>query len=99
MSASGRYAASNNPMMIEKISAVTLLVANMEASVCFYKDVLGLEVVYGGKRSHFTSHPLRPQRKKRIEDVCGRTIGKSIDEVGSATMFARDLFHRKGDAY
>ena len=41
--------------MIEKISAVTLGVANMEASVRFYKDVLGLEIVYGGERSHFTS--------------------------------------------
>ena len=37
--------------MIEKISAVTLRVANMEASVRFYKDVLGLEIVYGGERS------------------------------------------------
>ena len=29
--------------MVEKISAVTLRVANMRASVRFYKDVLGLE--------------------------------------------------------
>jgi catechol 2,3-dioxygenase-like lactoylglutathione lyase family enzyme len=35
--------------MIEKISAVTLRVANMEASVRFYKDVLGLEMIYGGE--------------------------------------------------
>ena len=41
--------------MVEKISAVTLRVANMEASVHFYKDVLGLEIVYGGERSYFTS--------------------------------------------
>ena len=33
--------------MVEKISAVTLRVANMEASVRFYKDVLGLEIIYG----------------------------------------------------
>jgi catechol 2,3-dioxygenase-like lactoylglutathione lyase family enzyme len=33
--------------MIEKISAVTLWVANMRASVRFYKDVLGLEIIYG----------------------------------------------------
>ena len=39
--------------MIEKISAVTLRVANMEDSVRFYKDVLGLEIVYGGESSHF----------------------------------------------
>ena len=41
--------------MVEKISAVTLRVANMEASVRFYKDVLGLEIAYGGERSYFTS--------------------------------------------
>jgi catechol 2,3-dioxygenase-like lactoylglutathione lyase family enzyme len=41
--------------MVEKISAVTLRVASMEASVPFYRDVLGLEIVYGGERSYFTS--------------------------------------------
>ena len=41
--------------MVEKISAVTLRVANMEASVRFYKDVLGLEITYGGEASYFTS--------------------------------------------
>jgi hypothetical protein len=41
--------------MVEKISAVTLRVANMEASVRFYKDVLGLEIIYGGEGSYFTS--------------------------------------------
>ena len=41
--------------MVEKISAVTLRVANMEASVRFYKDVLGLEIIHGGEGSYFTS--------------------------------------------
>jgi catechol 2,3-dioxygenase-like lactoylglutathione lyase family enzyme len=41
--------------MVEKISAVTLRVANMEASVRFYKEVLGLEIIYGGEGSYFTS--------------------------------------------
>ena len=41
--------------MVEKISAVTLRVANMEASVRFYKDVLRLEIIYGGEGSYFTS--------------------------------------------
>jgi catechol 2,3-dioxygenase-like lactoylglutathione lyase family enzyme len=41
--------------MVEKISAATLRVANMEASVRFYKDVFGLEIVYGGEGSDFTS--------------------------------------------
>jgi hypothetical protein len=33
--------------VVETISAVTLRVANMRASVRFYKDVLGLEIIYG----------------------------------------------------
>ena len=41
--------------MVETISAVTLRVANMEASVRFYKNVLGLDIIYGGEGSYFTS--------------------------------------------
>ena len=41
--------------MVGKISAVTFRVANMRASVRFYKDVLGLEIIYGGEGSYFTS--------------------------------------------
>jgi catechol 2,3-dioxygenase-like lactoylglutathione lyase family enzyme len=41
--------------MVEKISAITLRVANMQASVRFYRDVLGLEIIYGGEPSDFTS--------------------------------------------
>ncbi len=40
--------------MVEKISAVTLRVANMRASVRFYKDVLGLEIIYGGEGSYLS---------------------------------------------
>jgi catechol 2,3-dioxygenase-like lactoylglutathione lyase family enzyme len=40
---------------VEKISAITLRVANMEASVRFYRDVLGLEIIYGGEEFCFTS--------------------------------------------
>ncbi|MGA7125180.1 MAG: VOC family protein [Chthoniobacterales bacterium] len=41
--------------MVEKISAITLRVANMQASVRFYREVLGLEIIYGGEASDFTS--------------------------------------------
>ena len=34
---------------VEKISAVTLRVADMRASVRFYQDVLGMELLYGGE--------------------------------------------------
>jgi catechol 2,3-dioxygenase-like lactoylglutathione lyase family enzyme len=40
---------------VEKISAVTIQVTNMPASVQFYRDVLGMELVYGGEDSCFSS--------------------------------------------
>jgi len=40
---------------IEKISAITLRVMNMKASVLFYQNALGMEVVYGGERASFSS--------------------------------------------
>jgi len=42
-------------MRIEKISAVTFRVLNMKASVQFYRDVLGMELVYGGDDAFFSS--------------------------------------------
>ena len=42
-------------MTVEKISAVTLKVASMPTSVRFYRDVLGLEIIYGGEDAHFSS--------------------------------------------
>jgi catechol 2,3-dioxygenase-like lactoylglutathione lyase family enzyme len=42
-------------MKIGKISAVTLKVADMQTSVKFYKDVLGLTLIYGGEKSSFSS--------------------------------------------
>jgi catechol-2,3-dioxygenase len=41
-------------MRIEKISAVTLRVLNMKASVRFYVDVLGMEIVHGGEDAFFS---------------------------------------------
>ena len=40
---------------IEKISAVTLRVTNMRGSVRFYRDVLGMELLYGGEDAGFSS--------------------------------------------
>lgn len=41
--------------MIQKISAVTFRVGNMKAAVQFYRDMLGMEVLYGGEDSGFSS--------------------------------------------
>ena len=40
---------------IEKISAITFRVVNMKASVQFYRNVLGMELLYGGERASFSS--------------------------------------------
>ncbi len=42
-------------MKVERISAVTLRVSDMGASVKFYRDVLGLKVLYGGEEASFFS--------------------------------------------
>jgi catechol-2,3-dioxygenase len=42
-------------MTVERISAVTFRVLNMKASVWFYKDVLGMEIVFGGEDAFFSS--------------------------------------------
>jgi catechol 2,3-dioxygenase-like lactoylglutathione lyase family enzyme len=40
---------------IEKISAITFRVLNMKAWVQFYRNVLGMELLYGGEQSSFSS--------------------------------------------
>ena len=45
--------------MVQKISAVTFRVADMAESVRFYRDLLGMEIIYGGEGECFSS--LRPQ--------------------------------------
>ena len=42
-------------MVVESISAVTLAVTNMARSVAFYRDLVGLELRYGGESATFTS--------------------------------------------
>ncbi len=42
-------------MKVEKISAVTIKVSDMRSSVKFYRDVLGLKVIFGGEGSSFSS--------------------------------------------
>jgi len=40
---------------IERISAVTFRVVNVTQSVRFYRDVLGMELLYGGEDMGFSS--------------------------------------------
>ena len=41
--------------MVEKISAVTFRISNMKRSVQFYRDVLGMELLFGGETAGFSS--------------------------------------------
>lgn len=45
-------------MAVENISAITLAVTDMARSVVFYRDQVGLEVLYGGEQASFTSFRL-----------------------------------------
>ena len=42
-------------MTVEKISAITFRVTNMKDSVRFYRDVLGMEIIYGSEDGCFSS--------------------------------------------
>ena len=45
-------------MAVESISAITLAVMDMARSVVFYRDYVGLEMLYGGEQARFTSFRL-----------------------------------------
>ena len=64
-------------MWVEKISAVTLRVANMKASVRFYKDVLGMEIIYGGEDGWFSS-----LRAKAVNPILNLEDGRSVTGWG-----------------
>ena len=63
---------------IEKISAVTLKVASMTNSVRFYRDVLGLEIIYGGEDDCFSS--LRTKQGKG--PILNLEQGRSVTDWG-----------------
>jgi len=74
-------------MRIEKISAVTFRVLNMKASVRFYGDVLGMEVVYGGEDAFFSS-----LRSKDAEyPILNLEQGRSVTGWGRMIFYVADV--------
>ena len=74
-------------MMVEKISAVTFRVLNMKASVRFYGDVLGMEIVYGGEDASFSS-----LRAKEAEDlILNLEQGRSVPGWGRMIFYVADV--------
>jgi catechol 2,3-dioxygenase-like lactoylglutathione lyase family enzyme len=68
---------------METISAVTLRVVNMTQSVRFYRDVLGMELLYGGEGTRFSS--LRA--KETQSAILNLEHGKPV------TRWGRLIFH------
>ena len=74
-------------MRIEKISAVTLKVANMRNAVRFYEDVLGMEVVFGGEDVSFSS--LRTEGAEF--PIFNLEQGRSVTDWGRMIFYVADV--------
>jgi catechol 2,3-dioxygenase-like lactoylglutathione lyase family enzyme len=72
---------------IEKISAVTLRVANMTESVRFYKDVLGMELLYGGEGTEFSSLRARDTQSA----ILNLEQGKPVIRWGRLIFYVTDV--------
>jgi len=68
---------------IEKISAVTLRVTNMTESVRFYRDVLGMELLYGGEDAGFSS--------LRVQDAQSAIL--NLEQGDRVTRWGRLIFY------
>ena len=71
------------PPTVEKISAVTFRVANMAESVRFYRDVLGMEILYGGENAGFSS-----LRAKEAQSAI-----LNLEQGEAATRWGRLIFY------
>jgi catechol 2,3-dioxygenase-like lactoylglutathione lyase family enzyme len=74
-------------MLVERISAVTLRVADMRRSVRFYGDVLGMEVVFGGEDAFFSS--LRA--KVGSAPILNLEQGRSVTGWGRMIFYLADV--------
>ena len=72
---------------IEKISGMTLRVTNMRNSVRFYRDVLGMELLYGGERAGFTS--LRA--KDAQSAILNLEQGEAVTRWGRLIFYVTDV--------
>jgi catechol 2,3-dioxygenase-like lactoylglutathione lyase family enzyme len=74
-------------MTVEQISAVTFRVGDMRASVQFYREVLGMELVYGGEDACFSS-----LRAKDAEyPILNLEMGTPVTEWGRMIFYVPDV--------
>ena len=74
-------------MNVKQISAVTLKVGDMARSVHFYKDILGLDILYGSKNAYFSS--LRPAGAKDV--ILNLEQGPAIAGWGRLIFYVKDV--------
>jgi len=70
-------------MQLQRISAITLRVSDMARSVEFYNEVLGLELLYGGKYSSFSS----------LRTRTGRDVILNLEQGEPRPEWGRIIFH------
>ena len=68
---------------IKRVSAITLRVSNMQVSVQFYRNLLGMELLYGGERSGFSS--------LRAND--SESVILNLEQGDSMSGWGRIIFH------
>ncbi len=74
-------------MKVKKISAVTLKVASMRTSIQFYRDVLGMEMIYGGEDSYFSSLRTMDTRSP----ILNLEQGRSVTDWGRMIFYVPDV--------
>lgn len=72
---------------VEKISAVTFQVTNMQAAVHFYRDVLGMELIYGGEDSSFSSL----QAREAESAILNLEKGHPVNHWGRLILHVTDV--------
>lgn len=76
-------------MNVEKISAITIKVHDMRASVRFYKNILGLKILYGGENAYFSSFCL----KNATDTILNLEQGRPSNDWGRIIFFVHDVDH------
>jgi catechol 2,3-dioxygenase-like lactoylglutathione lyase family enzyme len=72
---------------MEKISAVTFRVVNMTQSVRFYRDALGMELIYGGEGMGFSSLRARDTQSA----ILNLEQGKPVPRWGRLIFYVTDV--------
>src|SRR5438552_5511518 len=74
-------------IMVEKISAVTFRVSNMKASVQFYRDVLGMELLYGGETAGFSSLRAKDANSAILNLEQGKPVVNTVPQAKFGLAF------------